>query len=54
MNEEEANILQTILPAAAFYLEHLFYDFMNRPISWGWFIFRNDILRFNTQVGIIE
>ena len=54
MNEEEANILQTQLPAAAFYLEHLFYDFENRPISWGWFIFRSDHLRFHTQVGIID
>jgi len=54
MNEEEANILQTSLPAATFYLEHLFYDFTNCPISWGWFVFRNDCLRFNTQVGIIE
>jgi len=54
MNEEEADILQTPLPAAAFYLEHLFYDFKDCPISWGWFIFRSDHLRFNTQVGIIE
>lgn len=54
MNEEEANILQVQLPAAAFYLEHLFYDFDNRPISWGWFIFHSDYLRFHTQVGIIE
>lgn len=54
MNEEEAKILQTPLPAAAFYLEHLFYDFENRPISWGWFIFRSDHVLFQTQVGIIE
>jgi GntR family transcriptional regulator len=54
MNEEEATILQTPLPAAAFYLEHLFYDFENCPISWGWFIFRSDHLRFCTQVGIAE
>jgi GntR family transcriptional regulator len=54
MNEEEAKILQIPLPAAAFYLEHLFYDFKNCPISWGWFIFRSDHLRFRTQVGIIE
>jgi len=54
MNEEEAKILQTPLPAAAFYLGHLFYDFENRPISWGWFIFRSDHLRFHTQVGIHE
>lgn len=54
MNEEEATILQTPLPAAAFYLEHLFYDFENCPISWGWFIFRSEHLHFHTQVGIIE
>ncbi len=54
MNEEEAKILQTQLPAAAFYLEHLFYDFENHPISWGWFIFHSDYLRFRTQVGIID
>ena len=52
MNEEEAKILKTALPAAAFYLEHLFYDFEDHPISWGWFIFRGDHLRFSTQFGI--
>jgi GntR family transcriptional regulator len=52
MNEEEAQILKTDLPAAAFYLEHLFYDFEDQPISWGWFIFRGDYLRFTTQFGI--
>lgn len=54
MNEEEAKILQSGLPAAAFYLEHLFYDFEERPTSWGWFIFRSDHLRFTTQIGIQE
>jgi DNA-binding GntR family transcriptional regulator len=52
MNEEEGHILDTPLPAAAFYLGHLFYDFNDRPISWGWFIFRNDQLRFATKVGL--
>lgn len=54
MNEEEAYILQTRLPAAAFYLEHLFYDFDERPMSWGWFIFNSDQLRFATEIGIQE
>ncbi|MCB8944483.1 MAG: GntR family transcriptional regulator [Ardenticatenaceae bacterium] len=54
MNEEEGKILQTSLPTAAFLLEHLFYDFDERPISWGWFIFRSDHLRFTTQIGIQE
>ncbi len=54
MNEEEANILQAKLPTAAFYLEHLFYDFDERPLSWGWFVFRSDQLRFSTEIGIQE
>jgi len=52
LNPEEAELLQSHYPAAAFYLEHLFYDYEDRPISWGWFIFRSDHLHFTTQVGI--
>ncbi len=54
LNEEEAKILKTPLPAAAFYLEHLFYDFEDRPVSWGWFICRSDYLHFTTRVGITD
>ena len=43
MNEEEANVLQAATPAAAFFLEHIFYDFDDKPISWGWFIFPSSI-----------
>jgi GntR family transcriptional regulator len=52
MNPEEAELLGSPFPAAAFILEHLFYDFDDRPISWGWFLFRSDRLRFSTKVGI--
>ena len=52
LNEEESTILEIPMPAAAFYLAHVFYDFNDCPISWGWFIFRGDQLRFSTQVGI--
>ena len=52
MRDDEAKILQTTLPAAAFNFEHLFYDFDNKPISWGWFICRNDRIRFATTIGI--
>ena len=52
MNEEEAEILGYELPAAALLLNHLFYDFNNQPISWGWFIFPSDRLYFTTKVGI--
>jgi GntR family transcriptional regulator len=54
LNDEEARILQVELPKAAFCFEHLFYDFEDCPISWGWFIGRNDLLRFTTQVGLLE
>lgn len=54
LDEEEAHLLQVELPRAAFCFEHLFYDFDDHPISWGWFIGRNDLLRFTTQVGLLE
>ncbi len=54
LDEEEARLLQVEQPKAAFCFEHLFYDFDGKPISWGWFIGRNDLLRFTTQVGLLE
>jgi DNA-binding GntR family transcriptional regulator len=51
LNKDEANLLQTP-PVAAFCLEHLFYDFDDQPVSWGWFICRSDHLHFTTRVGI--
>lgn len=52
MNKEEADILQVSLPAAAFYLEHQFFDFDDRPVSWGWFVVPARVLQFSTRVGI--
>lgn len=52
LHEDEANLLQTPWPGAAFRLEHLFYDFDDQPVSWGWFICHNDYLHFTTRVGI--
>lgn len=52
LTEEEARLLCAPQPLAAFCLEHLFYDFDDQPISWGWFIGRADRLRFTTRVGI--
>jgi GntR family transcriptional regulator len=52
MTDEEARLLKKSLPAAAFLLEHVFFDFDDRPISWGWFIFPGDRLQFTTKVGI--
>jgi DNA-binding GntR family transcriptional regulator len=54
LNEEEARLLQVEQPMAALCLQHVFYDFENKPVSWGWLIGRPDILRFTTQVGLQE
>lgn len=51
---EEAKILRAELGFPAFCLEHIFYDFSEKPVSWGWFICRGDKLRFTTSVGIQE
>jgi DNA-binding GntR family transcriptional regulator len=52
LSKEEADILSTIQMHPAFRIEHIFYDFEDRPISWGRFICRGDRLRFTTTVGI--
>ncbi len=51
LTADEAELLQASVPTAAFFLEHVFYDFDDSPISWGWFVARSDRLRFATQVG---
>lgn len=38
----------------AFRLEHTFYDFDDKPASWGWFLARGDHLFFTTEVGLWE
>ena len=52
LTNEEANLFQVSQPTAAFCFEHLFYDFDDKPISWGWFIGLADFLRFTTRVGL--
>jgi GntR family transcriptional regulator len=52
LTDEEAHLLNASVPMAAFCFEHLFYDFDNQPVSWGWFIGRADQLRLTTHVGL--
>jgi GntR family transcriptional regulator len=49
--EDEAKLLALPAGRAAFRIEHVFYDFADRPVSWGWFIVRGDRLRFRASVG---
>lgn len=54
VNERESRFLEVPVGTAAFQLEHIFYDFDNCPLSWGWFICPSDRLRFTTTVGVRE
>jgi DNA-binding GntR family transcriptional regulator len=52
LDAEESRLLEAPQPMAAFRIEHIFYEFDNKPVSWGWFIGRADHLRFYTHVGL--
>ena len=52
LDEEAALLLDSETSEPALKLEHIFYDFKNQPISWGWFIFRSDLPELSTTVGI--
>lgn len=51
LREEEARLLQVTPGSPALCLEHIFFDFDFRPISWGWFICRADRFRLSTHIG---
>jgi DNA-binding GntR family transcriptional regulator len=51
VTEEEAKLLLAPAGSPAFRIEHTFFDFDDRPVSWGWFIVRGDRLRFTATVG---
>lgn len=52
LREEEAVLLNGTVHQPAFRLAHTFYDFKDRPASWGWFICRGDQVRFRATVGL--
>ena len=51
LEEEEASVLGVPAGSAAFSLEHTFYDFEDRPVSWGWFTCRCDLFVLKAQIG---
>ena len=51
LDENAAAALDEETGAAALCLEHVFYDFDERPVSWGWFLCRADQVSLETQVG---
>lgn len=52
LHEDEAVQLRHELGTPAFRVEHIFYNFHDEVVSWGWFICRGDRLRFTTKVGV--
>jgi GntR family transcriptional regulator len=51
LKEEDAKVLQMPTGSAGFCLEHIFYDFNDHPVSWGWFICRADRFKLTTRIG---
>ena len=49
--EEEASRLALPPGGAAWVLEHIFYGYDEKPISWGCFICRGDLFSFRASVG---
>ena len=54
LTEAEASYLGEEPGLSAWVIEHLFYDFENRPVSWGRFVGRSDRLGFSTTVGLAD
>lgn len=52
LTETEAAYLGEESGLSAWVIEHLFFDFEDRPVSWGRFIGRSDRLDFSTTVGL--
>ena len=52
LTEEEARNLGQPVGSAAWVLEHLFYDYDDKPISWGRFACRGGLLQFRAEVGV--
>jgi DNA-binding GntR family transcriptional regulator len=52
LTEGEAALLHSEVGVPAFRLEHIFYDFDDRPVSWGWFICTGERLRFIATIGV--
>ncbi|OQB26554.1 MAG: putative HTH-type transcriptional regulator YurK [Chloroflexi bacterium ADurb.Bin180] len=51
LNEEEAELLQAPVGSPALCLEHVFYDFQDRPVAWGWFLGGAERFRLVARIG---
>jgi DNA-binding GntR family transcriptional regulator len=51
LSDQDARQLRCFPGSPAFLLEHLFYDFNDKPVSWGLFVCRGDRFNFSVTVG---
>jgi GntR family transcriptional regulator len=51
LTDEETRLLNADAGSAAFRIEHLFFDFDDTVVSWGWFIIPGKYLMFSATVG---
>ncbi len=51
LRDEEAQLLKLAPGGPAFLMEHVFRDFDEHPVSWGWFVWRADSIKFSATVG---
>ena len=52
LNEREAELLRLPVGENAFRLEHIFYDFAERPAAFGWFVVSPGKMPLRTRVGV--
>jgi len=52
LTAEEAQHVGRPAGSAALVLEHLFFDYDDRPMTWGRFVCRGDLLQFRAVIGV--
>jgi hypothetical protein len=52
LSEEEARHVERPAGGAALVLEHLFFGYDDKPMSWGRFVCRGDLLQFRAHIGV--
>jgi len=52
LNERDAGLLKLEPGQSVFKLEHLFYDFENKPAAYGWFIVSHEKMPMISRIGI--
>lgn len=53
LNEDDALKLKEECGSPAFRLSHIFLDYNETPVSWGWFLCSSRHLQFETTIGVL-